>query len=82
MQSVAAESKAKFDLKFNPKCRIYRLFTAVNIKKQTEAMRIILAPLVKFASKLSHSPLTQTAAEMSAAFSIIVPRRLDIVPAM
>ena len=45
-------------------------------------MRMMLAPLVKFASKLSHSPLTQNAAEMSAAFSIIVPRRLDIAPAM
>ena len=69
-------------IKFNPKRRIYRLFTAVNIKKQTEAIRMMLAPLVKFASKLSHSPLTQNAAEMSAAFSIIVPRRLETAPAI
>lgn len=45
-------------------------------------MRMILAPLVKFASKLSHNPLTQNAAEMSAAFSIIVPRRLETAPAI
>jgi len=45
-------------------------------------MRMMLAPLVKFASKLSHSPLTQNAAEMSAAFSIIVPRRLETAPAI
>ena len=44
-------------------------------------MRMMLAPLVKVASKLSHSSLTQNAAGMRPALRIIVPTRLATAPA-